>query len=47
MLLTPLFGLAADAHGTPLVFTLLCFAPIAAFLLGLLLPPAPTIERRS
>lgn len=40
-LLTPVFGLAADAHGTPLVFTLLCFIPIAAFVLGLLLvPPA-------
>jgi FSR family fosmidomycin resistance protein-like MFS transporter len=37
-LLTPLFGLAADAHGTPLVFTLLCFVPLAALLLGLLLP---------
>ncbi|WP_254716670.1 MFS transporter [Actinomadura sp. WMMB 499] len=40
-LLTPLFGLAADAHGTPLVFTLLCLVPLAALTLGLLLPDNP------
>ncbi len=37
-LLTPLFGLVADAHGTPPVFTLLCLVPAAAFALALLLP---------
>ncbi|MFB4315886.1 MFS transporter [Actinomadura sp. 21ATH] len=37
-LLTPVFGLVADAHGTPPVFTLLCFVPAAAFALALLLP---------
>ncbi|MFD0898975.1 MFS transporter [Actinomadura sediminis] len=37
-LATPLFGLVADAHGTPLVFALLCAVPLAALALGLLLP---------
>ncbi|MFV2172665.1 MFS transporter [Actinomadura sp. LOL_016] len=37
-LLSPLFGLVADAHGTPLVFTLLCLVPLAALALGFLLP---------
>ncbi|WP_308249740.1 MFS transporter [Sphaerisporangium fuscum] len=46
-LLTPVFGLAADAQGTPLVFTLLCFVPIAAFMLGLFLTPASAAGRRS
>ncbi|WP_308287241.1 MFS transporter [Actinomadura parmotrematis] len=38
-LLAPAFGLAAEARGTPLVFTLLCFVPLAALALALLLPP--------
>ncbi|WP_067474811.1 MFS transporter [Actinomadura hibisca] len=42
-LLTPVFGQVADTHGTPLVFTLLCAVPAAAWALGLLLPT----ERRS
>ncbi|WP_242900688.1 hypothetical protein [Actinomadura terrae] len=36
-LLTPAFGLAADARGTQLVFTLVCFLPLVAWALGLFL----------
>ncbi|WP_207934359.1 MFS transporter [Actinomadura sp. KC06] len=40
-LLTPVFGLAADAHGPQAVFTLLCFVPALAYALGLFLTPPP------
>ncbi|WP_034518588.1 MFS transporter [Actinomadura rifamycini] len=47
-LATPLFGLLADAHGTPLVFALLCAVPLAALAPALLLPtgPEPPSPRR-
>ncbi|MFF5212984.1 MFS transporter [Streptosporangium sp. NPDC000396] len=44
-LLAPVFGLVADANGPQMVFTLLCFVPIAAFVLGLFLSPPHHLER--
>jgi MFS transporter, FSR family, fosmidomycin resistance protein len=41
-LAAPVFGAVAAAHGTPVVFTLLCLLPVPAVALSLLLPePCP------
>lgn len=46
-LFAPLFGLTAQHHGPEGVFTLLCLAPIPAFLLGLLLTDPNRAATRS
>jgi FSR family fosmidomycin resistance protein-like MFS transporter len=52
-LIAPVFGAIAQARGTQAVFTVLCFVPVLALLLGVFLPepgpaarPGPRLPRR-
>jgi FSR family fosmidomycin resistance protein-like MFS transporter len=45
-LFVPLLGIIADRHGPQAVLTTLCFVPIAAIVLGLLLPAGNADESR-